>query len=78
MRRANMNEAEEHADFVDKVGFPAAERMMQIYTMSHPVGTEYDKLMKTGCYRTKEQMFANRARSERFIPEQIEAFLELQ
>jgi hypothetical protein len=73
-----MNEAKQHDAFVNEVGIDAADRLLQIYLMSHPVGTEYDKLMKTGFYKTKEQVFTNRARSQGFTQRQVSAFLELQ
>jgi hypothetical protein len=78
MRRANVDEAKQHDAFVDEVGFANAERLMQLYSMSYPVGTEYDKLMRTGFYKTKEQVFTNRARSQGFTQRQIALFLELQ
>jgi hypothetical protein len=78
MRKATVDEATQHDTFVHKVGFANAERLMQLYLMSHPVGTEYDKLMRTGFYKTKEQVFTNQARSQGFTQRQISLFLELQ
>ena len=72
------DEQAENDKFVDMVGGTAkADRMMQIMNNSYPVGTQYDKLMKNGQHKTKEQVFAIKAKRAGFTNKQIQAFLSL-
>lgn len=52
-----------------------AERLMQLWNNSYPVGTKLDFLYGRG--RTKEQIFERKAKTEDFTQEQINCFYEL-
>ena len=58
-------------------GVKRAERLMHLCNESYPRGTKYDKTFKTGFYRSKEQIFAIKAKREGFTQEQIDMFLAL-
>ena len=71
-------EAEKHAAFEEAVGgVSKAEQMQRLWNNSYPVGTKYDYSMKTGVYRSKEQVFWIKAKREGFTDKQIKMFLSL-
>jgi len=73
-----MTEQERTDDFVRLVGgVRKADRLQWIWNTSYPYGTEYDRVFKTGFYKTKEDVFRSRARKEGFSEGQINAFLSL-
>lgn len=57
-------------------GVNKAQRLLQLYKNSYPSGTEYDRLMGRG--KTKEEVFARKAKQAGFTDEQIDALLDLQ
>lgn len=65
--------------FVDFVGGTGnADRLCVIWCNSYACETEYDKLVKSPYYKTREQVFRNKAISRGFKNAEVDAFLMLQ
>lgn len=54
-----------------------AEYLSAIWDRTFPSGTQYDKLMETGQYRSKEENFRINAKRDGFYDSEVDAFLSL-
>lgn len=73
-----MDEQEANDEFIGLVGgVRKADRLQQIWNSSYPHGTEYDKVFHRESYKSKEEVFRERALREGYTKRQIEAFLNL-
>ena len=71
-------EQERQDAFVDLVGGTAkADSLAAIWSRCHPTGTQYDKLMRTGYYHSREDHFRRAALREGFTKKQCDAFMAL-
>jgi hypothetical protein len=64
--------------FVEYVGgTQKADRLSRLWNNSYACGTEYDRVMKTGNYRSKIQVFRAAAIREGFTSKDADAFMAL-
>jgi hypothetical protein len=69
---------DDHDEFGEALGIKRAERLMRIYQDSYPQGTQYDKTMRTGHYKSTSDVFKIRAKREGYTDKEINWLLRLQ
>jgi len=62
---------------LEKIGVIGADRLQVLWGLSYPHGTQYDKLFYPERYKTKEDVFTQKATREGFSKQAIRLFLKM-